>query len=138
MFYARRNTSAAAAEDIGEGGGEASPSIRPYRHRLESRAVWAIRPRTPNLSNGIQLWPAFMIRRTMFAPVLPRPIMPSCISSLLVTPSNAAHRFPSGLCVPFAVRLRSAEPEVQDVQIADRRQDEGMMNAETIGDDSLE
>ena len=33
-----------------------------------------------DLSNTVQAWPPFNRRRTMFAPMRPRPIIPSCMS----------------------------------------------------------
>src|SRR5262249_27920381 len=38
-----------------------------------------------DLSKTTQLWPCFRRRRTMFAPIRPSPIMPSCIATLLST-----------------------------------------------------
>ena len=43
----------------------------------------------------------------------------------------------SGLCVPLAVRLRSTEAKVQDVQIANRRYDESVVNADMVSNHSL-
>src|SRR5215510_9828859 len=43
-------------------------------------------------SNTTQSWPPLMSRRTMFAPMRPRPIIPSCIASLLVYRLSAAGR----------------------------------------------
>src|ERR1022692_4004928 len=41
------------------------------------------------------------------------------------------------LCVTLAIRLRSAQCKVEDVQITEHRQKERMMNANTIGNRTL-
>src|SRR5215831_12163831 len=49
-------------------------------------------------SNTTQSWPPLMSRRTMFAPMRPRPIIPSCIARLLVRQLRAVERrFPSNV-----------------------------------------
>src|SRR5580698_1650108 len=50
-----------------------------------------------DMSKTTQLWPALSSRRTMFAPILPSPIIPSCINAPF-----AACRFQNSLTLSFS------------------------------------
>src|SRR5579863_10245897 len=61
-----------------------------------------------DLSKTTHWWPPLIRRRTIFAPILPRPIIPSCIVVPFQPPLGGSVIYVSGT-IPMFLRLRDSE-----------------------------